>query len=465
MLSWQCSPDGRKRRKKVVKRKLRTLAAMLAVVMLAGCGNGAESGSTTAETGKAQVQDTAGEPVEIEFWYGLGGTLGETVEALIAEFNASQDEVEVKGVAQSSYGETSQMLQAAIASGDVPACFLSSYQDLATFAEKGVVEYLDSYIAADPDFNPDDILDSFMSYCRDSEGKVYGLPVWGSTQVIYYRKDMFEEVGLDPDEVFATWQNLAEACRTLKEYYKDVPNFYGFDPMYGSDHIMEIAYSNGASIVSEDGKTVTFNSDAFVEACEAVRQWIHEDQIMRIHFGGEGWEYWYKTIDDVMQGRSAGYMGSSGDQADLDFDIIAAHVQPGFNDNPPKPYVDPITVGIVGKASEEQKQAAFKWLTFLNQTGTKEFSMQSGYVPVRASVKEDEEYKAYMEENPQAQAILEQAEIGRKKWIDPTGAVLQALDDAVDLIEIENVPAKEALDEAAAIAQQGLDEYWANQGE
>ena len=68
----------------MVKRKMRTLAAMLAVVMLAGCGNGAESGSTTAETGEAQVQDTAGEPVEIEFWYGLGGTLGETVEALIS---------------------------------------------------------------------------------------------------------------------------------------------------------------------------------------------------------------------------------------------------------------------------------------------------------------------------------------------------------------------------------------------
>ena len=33
------------------------------------------------------------------------------------------------------------------------------------------------------------------------------------------------------------------------------------------------------------------------------------------------------------------------------------------------------------------------------------------------------------------------------------------------MIEIENVPAKEALDEAAEIAQQGLDEYWANQVE
>lgn len=35
---------------------------------------------------------------------------------------------------------------------------------------------------------------------------------------------------------------------------------------------------------------------------------------MGIHFGGDGWEYWYKTIDDVMQGRAGGYVGSSGDQ-------------------------------------------------------------------------------------------------------------------------------------------------------
>ena len=89
--------------------------------------------------------------------------------------------------------------------------------------------------------------------------------------------------------------------------------------------------------------------------------------------------------------------------------------------------------------------------------------MKTGYVPVRSSVREDEEYKAYLEENPQALIPLEQAEIGRKRWVDPTGKVEQALSDACDLIEIENVPAKEALDEAAEIAQQALDEYWAAQ--
>ena len=77
---------------------------------------------------------------------------------------------------------------------------------------------------------------------------------------------MFEEVGLDPDEVFATWQNVADAARKLQEHYSDVDDFFGFEPMSGIDCLMDMAYSNGASIVSEDEKTVTFNSDKFVEA-------------------------------------------------------------------------------------------------------------------------------------------------------------------------------------------------------
>ena len=75
-----------------------------------------------------------------------------------------------------------------------------------------------------------------------------------TTQVVYYRKDMFEEVGLDPDEVFATWQNVADAARKLQEHYSDVDDFFGFEPMSGIDCLMDMAYSNGASIVSEDEK-------------------------------------------------------------------------------------------------------------------------------------------------------------------------------------------------------------------
>ncbi len=58
---------------------------------------------------------------------------------------------------------------------------------------------------------------------------------------------------------------------------------------------------------------------------------------MKVNYGGMGWQYWYATIDDVMQGRAAGYTGSTGDQGDLDFSVIGAHIQPaweGYEDNP-----------------------------------------------------------------------------------------------------------------------------------
>lgn len=354
------------------------------------------------------------------------------------------------------------MLQAAIASGDVPPCFLSTHHTPTTFVKKGLVAYLDGYIEADPAFDRDDIIQSFLEYCMDEEGNIYSLPVWGTTQIVYYRKDMFEEVGLDPDEVFKTWQNLADAARVLQAHYSDVENFFGFEPMSGVDCLNDMAYSNGGSIISEDNRTITFAQPEYVQAWETARKWINEDKIMGIHFGGEGWEYWYKTIDDVMEGRSAGYVGSSGDQGDLDFTKIAAHIQPGFGDNDPSPYVDPIAVGILASAPEKEKEAAFKWLTYLNKVATGDFSIATGYVPVRSSVRENEAYKEHLEQNPQALVPIMQAEIGRKQWYDFTGGkVSQALGDAADLVEIENVPAAQALEEAREIAQAALDEYWA----
>ena len=35
--------------------------------------------------------------------------------------------------------------------------------------------------------------------------------------------------------------------------------FYGWEPMWGYANLMDAAFSNGASIFSEDGKTVTIN--------------------------------------------------------------------------------------------------------------------------------------------------------------------------------------------------------------
>lgn len=283
--------------------------------------------------------------------------------------------------------------------------------------------------------------------------------MYGTTQVMYYRQDAFAKSGIDASQI-KTWEDLAAAAEkmTVKEGGKT--SVYGWEPMWGSGNMIDAVLSKGGSILSEDGKTVTIDSAEWTETWDLFRKWIHEDQIMRIHSGGQGWEYWYKTIDDVMKGQAAGYTGSSGDQGDLDFSIVAAMEQPGWAGvGEGKPVAEAIQAGIPAKASDEEKQAALKWLAyFSNSENTAFWSINTGYIAVRQSALEDPAFISFSETNPQIKIPLQQASHASAPFQDPTGGKINdALKIAADKVQIENIPAAEALKEAQATAQAALD--------
>ena len=71
-------------------------------------------------------------------------------------------------------------------------------------------------------------------------------------------------------------------------------------------------------------------------------------------------------------------------------------------------------------------------------------------------------YKEHLEAVPDAAVPFLQSLHASIRPEDPTGnQVFDAMDIAKDKVQIENVPAQVALDEAARIGQQALDEYWA----
>ncbi|WP_373886037.1 ABC transporter substrate-binding protein [Cytobacillus gottheilii] len=413
----------------------------MGLFIAAGCSNNANSEGT--EEG----------PIEIEFWYGLGGKLGEGVEKTISDFNESQDEIKVVGVAQGEYEETVQKLQAAVAAKKVPAAVLLQNDPMNAFAKKGVLAPMDSFINEDSDFKKEDFVSAFYQQ-GTIEGKQYAIPLYGTTQVMYYRKDLFEKYGLTTD-VFDSWESLAEAAKVIK----DQEGVYGWEPMYGPDNLIDMALSNGAQYISEDGKTVMIDSPEWVEAWEFIRTLIHEEKTMAIHHGGQGWEYWYKTIDDVMQGNAAGYTGSSGDQGDLDFDIVSAHPQPGWKDHDPAPHAGAMVASIPALASDKEQEAAYEWITYFSSAEkTAEWSMNTGYIPVRKSAQEVEAYKEFAEKNPQSNVPLTQAQYATPPFVDPTGGkIYDALEKAADKVEIQGISASEALKEAKEEAQRALD--------
>ena len=384
------------------------------------------------------------------------------MKGLINDFNASQKAYAVTGIAQGSYDETYQALQAAIASGSAPACFLTTSPTVNALARKSVLENLKPYIDKDNGFNPADFVQAFLPPAQVNDG-LFGIPAYGTTQIMYYRKDLFEKKGISPD-VLKSWESLEKAAAQLTEKNGTEVSVYGWEPMWGVWNIIDAVLSAGGSILSEDGKTVTVDDKIWIDTWEYFRRNIHDGKTMRIHSGGQGWEYWYKTIDDVMQDKAAGYTGSSGDQGDLDFTKVAAYEQPGWNGQQGKPIAGSQFLAVPSVAKEEQKQGAFEWMKFFtNSKNTGKWSMSTGYIPVRLSAQEDADYKAYLDKNPQAKVPLTQAAHATAEFLDPTGGkITDALTKACDKVEIENVPVEKALKEAKEAAQKALDEALKN---
>lgn len=403
------------------------------------------------------VDESSGDgKVEVEFWYGLGSEADKKMKELISDFNDAHDDIEVVAVPQADYDETYEKLQAAIASDTAPGVFIAELNPLTDLAQKEALEPLDAYIENDDIYDEDDFLAALLEP-GEIDGSLYAIPGYGTTQVMYYRKDIYEDAGIDPEEAYATWENLAEASKELKDS-GDVD--YGHLPMWNHDNLIDLVLSNGGSILNEDETEVLIDSPEWIEAWEFIRKQVHEEETMKINSGGQGWEYWYKTIDQVMNGSAAGYTGSSGDKGDLDFDIMDSLPQPGLNGNEGKPRVNGLYMAIPKGISEEEKDAAYEWISYFSSSEVNaDWSKTIGYVPVRESTTEEEVYAEFVAENPYANVPYEQALTANPEFLDPTGGkILDALSIAADKVEIENIPAEEALKKAQEDAQKALDD-------
>ena len=405
---------------------------------------------------------SAEEPVEIRYLFGLGGNLGDLFLRLVDEYNASQTAVHVTPMQVASYGTSEQSYQANLAAGDPIEVWSCTNDEIVSFG--AYFQPLNEYYE-DPEFDQDDLLSGAKEGCyMDDRETIISVPLWCTIQLMYYRKDCFE--GYDIDEVFSNWQNLAEACKEIVESGKAE---YGWEPMAGGVNIVDIMMNTGTTYngyyADPEFRTVNYLTDEWIDVMSSLRTWLHEDKIMTTHWGGTGWEYWYATIDDVMDGTAAGYTGSAGDGGDINWDLCYVCKQPGWGDHETCVQTDAHLVSMSSLASDAEKAAAWDFMKFLSTPYCQaKISMTSGYPATHASVLSDPTYAAYVEENPQAAVVLDALNYTTIQHIDITGGYIDtAMGDMVQNVQLEGMDPVEALTICQEEAQAALDEYWADQ--
>lgn len=190
---------------------------------------------------------------------------GAGMKSAIERFERMNPDIEVKVVGSNDLDRLLTAI-AGGASGDVTIVdrFL-----LASLAASGAFQPLDPYLADSDVLVEENMPPGAWEELHGFDGKLYGAPVlydnvgfWS----LYYNRKLFAEAGYDPDQAPETWEQFRTIARRLTRVDGDEVIQLGFWPQSWDIHAFGRA--NQAQFVSEDGRTVTFDSTPVVETLE-----------------------------------------------------------------------------------------------------------------------------------------------------------------------------------------------------
>lgn len=237
------------------------LALMLALTGCAGfqTGGGDAAVEVEAEEGK----------VVVDFWSFWGSEIRRPViEKIIEDYNKSQDKVVVKHTFV-PWGDIWTKELASIAAGDPPDVVINDINATALRGEKKQAMNLGAYL------EEDDISKRFYPELWDAtlyEGDSYGIPFNTDTRILYYNKEAFREVGLDPEKPPTTWEELEEYAKKLDKQNGNTYDRLGFYPLFGISYDVWKLNATGENFVDNEGN-VEVDSDINRETLDWLLGW------------------------------------------------------------------------------------------------------------------------------------------------------------------------------------------------
>lgn len=401
---------------------------------------------------------------QISFYYpvGVSGPLARFIETYVQEFEAAHPDIKVETIFGGNYTENQSKIVAAQLAGTPPDVAILLSQELRTLISLDIVEPIQSLLDADAE-GSSMIADFFPGFMENSvlDGVVWSIPFQRSTPVLYYNKEAFIEVGLDPEVPPTSWQELVSYAEKLTKRDNS-----GQITRYGVaiPTAERSTWLTEALVMQAGGSMYDVNSDGLVATLDtpAVREAItfKADLANRYKVSPEGVIAWGTTTNDFAAGNIAMIYHSTGSlgfiRANADFEFGTAFQPANAQFGVP-------TGGgnfYILKGSDPAKRDAV-W-TFIKWMSSPEllarWSVDSGYVAPRLSSWELPTMQDYVSQYPQALTAREQLRYAQAEL--PVYA-LQEIKDIFSKAEQDVVLGSASAEAALAEAQRLADEVLA----
>lgn len=220
-----------------------------------------------------------------------------------------------------------------------------------------------------------------------AEGTLMGLPINGNVQVLYYRKDLYEENGLEVPE---TWEQLEANTVALTN-----GDTYGFVTRGAKDSILynftPYLFSHGGSFFADPAAgdySVTLNRPEGLEALETYIRLAEKSGVPNPGATAQA-----ELIQLLSTGRAAqavAVMAAYSSLNDPSSSIVAGQIGtalvPTKEGNPHSSAAGHWMAGISGNVSQEKQAAALEFLQWFVDRDAQISYVEAGGVPIRGDL-------------------------------------------------------------------------------
>jgi len=383
-----------------VKRHQLLSAAVVVGLVLAACGPGGG--------GQPSATVAPEEAVDVTFWHGQSGILGERLQQLIDKFNATH-KVKVKAELKGNYTQLYQSVVAAIQAGSLPdMAQVPGSNHTALYLRAKVVEPVQKYVDGPDGYTKDQLNDFYPAFLDDSRLVVDGKPTlvsWPlskSMQVLYYNPGILQQAGV---QVPKKYSELRDALKTVKQKLPAVtPMMYTADFYYV---FLPLLRANGGEFLSKNLDRAAFNTAAGRDALQFQADLVSVDRTAVITKGFD-WQ------NPFAQGKVAFAISTSVsrpyiEQAmpkDAKFEVGVAPLPAGEKKANNTLFGNNLVIFTKGSAAKRRGAWLFmKWMSEVDETVA--WSLGSGYMALRKSALNDTTYRPKLESDPRLRVPFE----------------------------------------------------------
>jgi multiple sugar transport system substrate-binding protein len=402
------------------RKKLVALSVLVAMLLLAvACAPAVPSApASDSATTPAEAEESAAPAGETTtLTWAMWGSPEEiaTHQAVADAFMAEHPEIQIEIVSY-PWSDYFTAMQTTWASGDVEnipdVLFLTP---VLPYAAQGVLENLDPFIEAG-DYNLDDYWPALLEPAM-YEGSIYGFPRDMSAEVLYYNKDIFDEVGIE---------YTAEAL-TVRE--GDQITRYGL-AMEGGKYQLWVG-QNGGSILDDvrNPTACLLDQPEAVEAIEFFAGMMNDGIAMRDaslgQAGGDATVMANGQAAMIIQNASR---VSQFNAAGLNYDVAPVPIPPGGQRS-----ASAVGAAWTMSAASDDKDAAWTFLSWLQSTdgGQRIYTASGEILPALRSTANSDVFLSSAEPPVNRQAFVTEAEnakVGRialiPEWNELNGSII-----------------------------------------